>query len=169
MKNIQVHTESNFHLFDFSLLEEVCLIDDEPAYIFLNHMILNDAFPKIKITSFNNIKSGFSHLQAQKCVSCLAILDINIGITTGFELLDKLSPSNFKNLKVIIHSSCSSNNNIEKAFSYPIVKAFIEKPLFMETIDLISGKIAPHKNNLDFGGAIFTRETYANRNSSKLL
>lgn len=161
MKNIQAQPKFNFHLFDFSLLEEVCLIDDEHSFLFLNQMIFKDTFPKLKVISYNNIKDAFVHLQNNNDIKRLVILDINLGYTTGFELLDLLNPFSFKNLNVIIHSSCTSNKNIEKAFTYPLVKAFIEKPLFVETIELISGKISSFNNKLDCGGAIFTRETFA--------
>ncbi len=161
MNKARILKSSEFHFFNFSDIEEICLIDDDPAFIFLNQMILKTIYPEIQTQSFNNIKDAFYHFQTFTTTKRLVILDINLGLTTGFELLDILNTQTFKNMDVIMHSSCSDEAYVQKAFTYPLVKVFIVKPLSIELVELISGKISSIENQPNFKNVIFTRETFA--------
>ncbi len=162
ISNSQSQKVFNYHLIDFNSIEEICLIDDDPAIIFLNRMILKNTHPHIVIHSFDGIKDAFIHLQNQQTLNRLLILDINIGLTTGFDLLDMLSMRKIIGISVVMHSSCTDRANVDKAFSYTLVKAYIEKPLTIEIVELISGKIPSIElNTTGLKSAIFSRVPYA--------
>ncbi len=158
MNNSQILKLYGYHLFDFNSIEEICLIDDDPAFIFLNQMIFKITHPQISIQSFNCIKDAFIHFQSEVQIKRLVLLDIDLGLTTGFELLDMLSSLAIKNMDVVMHSSCSEDEYIRKAFTYSLVKAFIVKPLSVEIAELISGKTTSIENQPNFESMVFTRE-----------
>lgn len=71
------------------------IIDDEPAMQEVNSCLLAEYFPDIKLAgTANSIQSGMDLIGAQN--PDLVLLDIELTDGTGFQLLQKLQPYNFK-------------------------------------------------------------------------
>ncbi|MCF6331720.1 MAG: LytTR family DNA-binding domain-containing protein [Draconibacterium sp.] len=71
------------------------IIDDEPAMQEVNSCLLAEYFPDIKLVgTANSIQSGIDLIGAQN--PDLVLLDIELADGTGFQLLQKLQPYNFK-------------------------------------------------------------------------
>lgn len=71
------------------------IIDDEPAIQELNSSLLADYFPEIELVGLaDSIKKGVELISRQN--PDLVLLDIELTDGTGFQLLQKLQPYNFK-------------------------------------------------------------------------
>ena len=146
-------------LFDFDSLDEICLIDDDASYIFLNKVILKITHPHFKPLSFQNLDVAFDHFRNNMNANRLLFLDLHMGMRSGFDFLDQLSTLILPNTQVVMHTTCDDEENIQKAFSYNLVKAYITKPLSIEMIEQISGK--DHSTQLPLGQLGFVRfKTY---------
>ncbi len=71
------------------------IIDDDTAMQAVNSRLLSEYFPEIKLVgTANSIKSGIELIRAEN--PDLVLLDIELSDGTGFQLLQKLQPYNFK-------------------------------------------------------------------------
>lgn len=80
------------------------IIDDELAMQEINACLLAEHFPDIKLQgTANSIESGVELIKAQK--PDLVLLDIELTDGTGFDLLQKLQPYNFKVVFITGHDA----------------------------------------------------------------
>lgn len=71
------------------------IIDDDAAMQAVNSRLLSEYFPEIKLAgTANSIQSGIEIINAEN--PDLVLLDIELSDGTGFQLLQKLQPYNFK-------------------------------------------------------------------------
>jgi two-component system LytT family response regulator len=71
------------------------IIDDDAAMQEVNSRLLSEYFPEIKLAGVaNSIESGIEIINAENPE--LVLLDIELSDGTGFQLLQKLQPYNFK-------------------------------------------------------------------------
>lgn len=123
---------------DMRNFEEVCFLDDDDAFIFLNNMILKYTYPHFAPCNFNKIEMAFKHIIQSPERKRLLFLDLNIGLRSGFELLDKLQYLKISETSVLMLSCCEEEEFIQKSFTYANVLAYIFKPLTIELIELIT-------------------------------
>ncbi len=114
------------------LQPEVIIVEDNDVIQFLHKEIVAMAGMGEKVPSFANGKDGLFYLyqRVNSNEPILILLDINMPIMNGWEFLDAL-PKMTKNEKVhvaIVSSSIDKSDKI-KAFTYPHVIDFLEKPI----------------------------------------
>jgi response regulator of citrate/malate metabolism len=126
--------------FDFDSIDEVCFIDDDASYLFLNTVIFRFTYPRFKPVTFQEPEEAFQYLKNNPDTARLVFLDLHMHRWTGFELLEKLEPLHLSNTQVIMHTTCEDEKNIRTAFSYPLVKAYTTKPLSIEMMERLSGE-----------------------------
>jgi two-component system LytT family response regulator len=77
------------------MMIKAVIIDDEPAMQEINSRLLTEYFPEIELAgTANSIESGVNLIEKQN--PDLVLLDIELSDGTGFQLLQKLHPYNFK-------------------------------------------------------------------------
>jgi response regulator of citrate/malate metabolism len=123
---------------DMSNFEEVCFLDDDDAFIFLNTMILKYTYPHFAPCSFNKIEMAFNHILQSPEKKRLMFLDLNIGLRSGFELLDKIQHLKISETTVVMLSCCEEEEFIQQSFTYENVLAYIFKPLTIELLEFIT-------------------------------
>jgi CheY-like chemotaxis protein len=112
------------------------LIDDDRINNFLVEKQLHQINPKTNIVSFTNPLEACQYLlnlESLKFENTSILLDINMPILNGWELLDRLTekyptilPSN---CKLCMLSSSNHSDDIEKSKKYPIVYKYYVKPI----------------------------------------
>ncbi|MGE0019685.1 MAG: LytR/AlgR family response regulator transcription factor [Draconibacterium sp.] len=71
------------------------IIDDEPAMQQVNRMLLNEYFPEITVAGIaNSVETGVQLIKNEK--PHLVLLDIELGSSSGFQVLQQLKPYLFK-------------------------------------------------------------------------
>ena len=136
-------------IFNFPSYSEICFLDDEPSYNYLNTMVVKFNFPELQTHAFPKVDLAFQHIIASPEKNRLLFLDKHIGPQIGFDLLDKLNHLNITNTTVVMLTTCEAEESIAEAFSYSMVKAYIIKPLSIELVEWLTGtQIIPENKNL---------------------
>ncbi|HEX4888309.1 MAG TPA: response regulator [Luteibaculaceae bacterium] len=130
-------------------LEQVCIIDDDPIYIFGAKRMIQKAEVCESIMVYRNGKEAFESLhalyQAQVKLPDVILLDLNMPIWDGWQFLDEFTKIPIEQ-KIILYIVTSSVDpaDMEKAKKYALVSNFVVKPITSESIrsmfDPILGK-----------------------------
>jgi YesN/AraC family two-component response regulator len=114
-------------------LETICIIDDDPIYVFGMKKLISVNNICNSILVFNNGHEAIQYLTSnQNKVPDVILLDINMPIMDGWDFLNEFS--NIKNnlsKNVTIHmvSSSIDPNDIEKAKGYQEISEYLVKPV----------------------------------------
>jgi CheY-like chemotaxis protein len=112
----------------------ILMIDDDPLVCLIVEKMMRKMDPDLTFITCENGKLGLERLSENKKnnSTCIILLDLNMPVLDGWEFLDILKTSEYKDDKSIalyILSSSTDKRDIEKASLYPIVKKFYHKPL----------------------------------------
>ena len=107
-------------------LNNIWLVDDDPAQNLLNKIILKKSNPSWNISEFNDANRAFQTLASRR--PDLVFLDINMPGMSGFEFLKKLTVNKIK-LNVIMLSSSISVSEIKESFNFDQVVNYLTKPM----------------------------------------
>ena len=121
-------------------LNEIIFVDDDAIVRMLGKRILSNIKFDREITQFENGLTAIQEIQkrvAQNEIAknekpTLILLDINMPVMDGWDFLDEFSalPKSIqKQFYISIITSSIDRSDKEKAFSYPIVKDYIQKPM----------------------------------------
>lgn len=104
----------------------IMVVDDDVFLLNVTKVFISKNFPHARIFTFSNPEMA---LKDYKSVNPdLIILDLYMPQMSGFDFLEKLKLIPVK-VNVIVHSSTSNKDEINKAVSYSAVKAFLPKPM----------------------------------------
>ena len=120
------------------------LIDDDDIQLFLIKKALNNTFSQSTITSFSMPESALEHiykLKEDEFENQIILLDLNMPVLTGWDVLDNLKQKYGNNLpsnaRVYILSSSDLPEDIKKSTEYEMVAGFYSKPLDKSKIEEI--------------------------------
>jgi len=115
----------------------IFLVDDDPINNLINRRLLGKIGIGNYIEEFLIAQEALEKIkQLPKEDSLLIFLDINMPVLNGWEFLEKytaLFPD--RKDRIVILSSSIDYQDRKKAFEYPIVSGFLEKPLSLEKIN----------------------------------
>ncbi|RZS92440.1 response regulator [Aquimarina brevivitae] len=125
-------------------VNSVLLVDDDKATSFFNEIIVS------RHKGFNQIEKAFSGQEAlaylkeirdkQQIKPDLILLDINMPAMNGWEFItefEKLDKSFTNSIKVVLLSTSSCKDDLEKSLTSPTVLDFIHKPLSFDALDIL--------------------------------
>jgi len=108
----------------------ISLVDDDPV----QHFILERLIPTlnhpctVELQSFPSAREFLKSDTLSLPLYDIIIVDINMPVMTGFELLEKIDPS-IDGSPVFILSSSHSEEDKTRALGFSSVKDFVTKPL----------------------------------------
>ncbi len=112
------------------------VIDDDPANNYICSKFIKIVSPGAEITTFTIPEKGLEAILATSAApqetGTLLLLDINMPVLSGWDVLDRFSsfPEAIKKQYTIyILSSSISPDDKNKADANPLVSGFVEKPL----------------------------------------
>lgn len=115
-------------------------IDDDELILFIHETLIQQTEFSNDSAYFLNAKDGLQFLDQNYLpgVKYLILLDINMPVMNGWDLLDvlKLRPYAAQ-VKVILLSSSENTSDRLKAKNYSLVKGFLSKPLKEEHFETI--------------------------------
>lgn len=124
-----------------SKVENIIIIDDEPANNFLLEYMINLQSPVSTVSSFVDSKKALSHISSVASLGpeTTILLDLNMPEMNGWELLDKIEALNIECGCFIVSSSI---NQVDKrrVANYPFVNGYLIKPLSDDDIKFILRK-----------------------------
>ena len=117
------------------------LIDDDLLNNMVCKMTIRNANKDIEVVSHNFPENGLAYILdtflKDNAPKGILLLDINMPILSGWEVLDKLN-SHFEkiknNLSIYMLSSSIDHSDKANANNHPLVSGFIEKPLSTNAI-----------------------------------
>jgi CheY-like chemotaxis protein len=116
-------------------------IDDNEGDLVLTKEALSELDFVIDVTTATDGQKALDYLRerinnSKKTLPDLIILDINLPIINGFEILEHIkSGTSLRHIPVIIFSTSSYKNDIEKAYKL-YANCFVTKP--MEVVDFFN-------------------------------
>lgn len=123
----------------------VVVIDDEPGILFLHELMLTESNLSDQISIFSNPKEGMDFIieTVQLNSPILVLLDINMPMINGWEILEKLDDLNIgEKVYVIMATSSIQKSDREKSLKYPSVKMYIEKPIDLNHCEMIKNSLS---------------------------
>lgn len=113
----------------------VIIIDDEPGILFLHELMVAESDLSDHIHTFSNpiLALDFIIKSSSDNSPILIILDINMPMLNGWDILNKLDELNIpSHVKVIMATSSIHKSDKEKSAKYNRVKLFFEKPITLQ-------------------------------------
>jgi CheY-like chemotaxis protein len=132
---------------------KVLVVDDDDIIVLLHNILVAEQGISPSPIGFNNGKAVFDYLEAQHDEDdfYLVLLDINMPVMSGWELLDRIQFASYAHrVYVIIATSSVDYEDQERARHYPQIIEYFEKPLeerFFNRIKRLP-QIAPHLDAL---------------------
>ena len=123
--------------------QTACVIDDDPIFVFAAGKQMELRRFSENVISFKNGKDAFDGLKRilehNAAFPEVILLDINMPVMNGWELLDALKQVELPSCRLYVVSSSINPEDMSRAESYSIVSGFISKPLPPEVLDEIAG------------------------------
>ncbi|WP_373523210.1 two-component system response regulator [Aquiflexum sp.] len=122
----------------------VIIVDDEPGILFLHELMVSESNLADQIFTFSNPKEGLDFIVklSNSDTPLLIILDINMPVFNGWDILDKLDELNIPaNAIVIMATSSIHKSDKERSCLYKRVKMFFEKPINLDDCKRIKAEL----------------------------
>ncbi|NEU08673.1 response regulator [Flavihumibacter sp. R14] len=122
----------------------ILIVDDDDIVVFIHKMIIRECNISIDPISFDNGSKAFDYLNNnhREFEKCLILLDIQMPVMNGWQLLDILEEAPFREkLAVVLVTSSIDSLDRKKSEDYPLVCGFISKPLTMENCSEIKSSL----------------------------
>jgi CheY-like chemotaxis protein len=121
-------------------VDTVCIVDDDPIYVFTTKQKLQVGKFCNNILIYNNGKEAFEALKAlienNNTLPDVILLDLNMPVWDGWDFLDEFQTIKAnKKIAIYIVSSSDNPDDIARSKSYHIVNDFIIKPITIEKLD----------------------------------
>jgi CheY-like chemotaxis protein len=114
---------------------KIMVVDDDEVVLFLHREILeqcNIPFPSV---CFNSARQALSEILLDEGGNTwLVLLDINMPVMNGWDLLEELQKEKSKKVYVVIVTSSIDPDDREKAKKYNQVIDYFEKPISPESV-----------------------------------
>ncbi|GAB2564753.1 response regulator [Spirosoma aerophilum] len=109
-------------------INQVVLVDDDPDYIYLVERALEDCVPACNLKVLFSGSALLEWLETDPVRPNLILLDINMPISNGFEVLNVLrSVDRYKMIPVVMLSNSESKEDIGKSYDRG-ANAYLVKP-----------------------------------------
>ena len=117
----------------------ILIVDDDSIAQFIIKKNLLHGGIKEGIEVANNGKNALEIFETIGMPKIL-LLDLNMPVMNGFQLLEEMKEKNFSTETYIITSSTLESDR-KKCLSYPFVKGFIEKPFGIGEVNQLKDRI----------------------------
>ncbi len=119
----------------YNHLERIILIDDDAGNNTASKIFLKRVVLETEIVAFTDPAKGLDYILAEyavKPVKSVLLLDINMPVISGWDVLEKFAryPDDIKKwFTIFILTSSINIDDKQRAAVHPLVSAYIEKPM----------------------------------------
>ena len=133
---------------------KVLVVDDDDIIVLLHNILIKENNLSSAPLGFENGKDALDYLDVQDHTEddYLLLLDINMPVMNGWQLLDTIKASKFADrVSAVIATSSVDYEDHEKAKEYPQIVAYFEKPLDERSFNKIKKlpQVAAHLPEID--------------------
>lgn len=116
----------------------ILLIDDDPVVNFVNSKIVASVLKDMRMSIYQNASDAHKSISSRPQERYVIFLDLNMPEMNGWEFLDQLNLlQELTNAQVVILTSSVDRRDKERSRKYPVVKAFISKPLKKKELESV--------------------------------
>ncbi len=110
---------------------KILVIDDDSIILFIHRTMIKNSGIKAQVEYFLSAQLALDYIMQHKDThSFLLLLDINMPLMSGWDLLDILKECPFKeNINVVMVTSSINESDRTKANSYEQVHEYLTKPI----------------------------------------
>jgi CheY-like chemotaxis protein len=127
------------------MIKSIVFIDDDPIVNFINRRLIEVSLQDVNVMTFEDAREAHKYLLSsgendRDNFPEILMIDINMPETDGWkflELLSRFPRSVLATVKIYVLTASISERDIEKSRRYPIVSAFLSKPLLPETVEVL--------------------------------
>ncbi len=125
---------------------KTCIIDDDEIFVIVAKKIMKVGGFTEEVLNFKNGKEAITYFRKNAAdkseIPDLVFLDLNMPLMDGWEFLDQLEKLHLaKEVKVFIFTSSIDPKDQIRSDSYRMVENFVEKPLTMQKLKIISDSL----------------------------
>jgi len=119
--------------------QSIILIDDDPVNNLINKRLISKMHIAQQVEVFLEAENALLRInELSKNSKILILLDINMPVMNGWDFLNfYMEKFHYRKDKIVALSSSIEFQDRQKALSYDIVQAFLEKPLTIEKMKSI--------------------------------
>ncbi len=125
--------------------KKLFLIDDDTIVCYLTKLEINDVFPEIEVTKFENVEEALVILKELSSANHykfpdFILLDINMPTLDGWDFLteyEKIPSTKKASCKLMMYSSSIDTLEIARSKTFPSVVDYIQKPITKAAITAI--------------------------------
>ncbi|TAF67456.1 MAG: response regulator [Cytophagales bacterium] len=117
-----------------NLIRKIMLVDDDKINNLINQKMLARYESQLSISVYDAAEDALEAILGDTDQPDLVLLDINMPVMSGWELLDKLIAQNKTNFLVVMLTSSIDSKDVNKTSQYAMVKGYMVKPLNNEKI-----------------------------------
>jgi CheY-like chemotaxis protein len=123
------------------------LIEDDATAIFLTKRLFHHEAVPGELTAFDSPVTALAFIRAQVAAHTppdVILLDLNMPVLSGWDLLDALAPLQEQLLGrclVYVLTSSLAKSDMARAQTYPLVAGFIHKPLNRHELQTIQARV----------------------------
>jgi CheY-like chemotaxis protein len=116
-------------------LQRILLIDDDAGNNTVSRIFLKRVVLETEIVAFTDPEKGLEYIVSEytaKPVNTILLLDINMPVLSGWDVLDKFTDmvdDIKKYFTIFILTSSINVEDKQRAAAHPLVNAYIEKPM----------------------------------------
>ena len=123
----------------------VCIIDDDPIYVFTTRKLMEVSNLSKYIEIFKNGKEALDTLKPRievgEKVPEVILLDLNMPVMDGWEFLDAFVPPNTEKIIIYVVSSSIDPADMKKAKEYSHVSNYVVKPITPQRLKALFDEI----------------------------
>ncbi len=123
------------------MTKRIFLIDDDDIFNFVHRRIIERELKQASVSVYNVAREALEQLESKAAANEelpeFIFLDLNMPDLNGFDFLQALMDAPYealRKIKIVIVTSSLHEQDVSRAFAFPMVKEFLDKPLEMETI-----------------------------------
>lgn len=119
--------------------QSIILVDDDPVNNLINKRLISKMHIAEQVEEFLEAENALERInEFGKDSKILILLDINMPVMNGWDFLNfYMEKFHDRKDKIVVLSSSIDFQDRQKALSYAIVQAFLEKPLTIEKMKSI--------------------------------
>ncbi len=118
----------------------ICIIDDDPIYQFLINKIIGNSNAGHEVLFFKNGKEALDYfsLDLANNLPEIILLDLEMPVMDGWDFLKEIKNLPLEHTDIYIVSSSISDEDKEKAKTFPKIKGHFSKPINSNKIQEIT-------------------------------
>jgi CheY-like chemotaxis protein len=130
-----------------SRFSSVLLLDDNEDDNYIHERYIQRAHWADEVLVFTEAEKALSYLVSHLQLPQVMLVDVNMPVMTGFQLLDKLCEAgvDLSSVAIVMVTSSLHPDDCRRAANHPLVSDYINKPINSEVLEALAIRLEAQK------------------------